>query len=105
MDFDATEVIADSYKGKRLNSPNDVVVKSDGSVWFTDPPTVSTRISKAILQKANLAGVLCFANGLMARCMLLPRISKNRMAWRFHPMRPNSTLRIQEQSKARVFPA
>jgi gluconolactonase len=30
-------VIADSYKGKRLNSPNDVVVKSDGSIWFTDP--------------------------------------------------------------------
>ena len=29
--------IADSYRGKRLNSPNDVVVKSDGSVWFTDP--------------------------------------------------------------------
>ena len=30
-------VIADAYKGRRLNSPNDVVVKSDGSVWFTDP--------------------------------------------------------------------
>jgi gluconolactonase len=30
-------VIADRYDGKRLNSPNDVVVKSDGSVWFTDP--------------------------------------------------------------------
>jgi gluconolactonase len=30
-------VIADKYKGKRLNSPNDVVVKSDGSIWFTDP--------------------------------------------------------------------
>ncbi len=30
-------VIADGYKGKRLNSPNDVVVKSDGSIWFTDP--------------------------------------------------------------------
>jgi len=30
--------IADSYQGKRLNSPNDVVVKSDGSIWFTDPP-------------------------------------------------------------------
>lgn len=30
-------VVADSHKGKRLNSPNDVVVKSDGSVWFTDP--------------------------------------------------------------------
>ena len=30
-------VIADQFEGKRLNSPNDVVVKSDGSVWFTDP--------------------------------------------------------------------
>ena len=30
-------VIADSYNGKKLNSPNDVVVKSDGSIWFTDP--------------------------------------------------------------------
>ena len=30
-------MIADRYQGKRLNSPNDVVVKSDGSIWFTDP--------------------------------------------------------------------
>lgn len=30
-------VLADSYKGKKLNSPNDVVVKSDGTIWFTDP--------------------------------------------------------------------
>ncbi|TPP03937.1 SMP-30/gluconolactonase/LRE family protein [Rhizobium glycinendophyticum] len=30
-------VLADSYNGKRLNSPNDVVVRSDGSVWFSDP--------------------------------------------------------------------
>jgi gluconolactonase len=29
--------IADRYNGKPLNSPNDVVVKSDGSIWFTDP--------------------------------------------------------------------
>ena len=31
-------VLADGAQGRRLNSPNDVVVKSDGSVWFTDPP-------------------------------------------------------------------
>jgi gluconolactonase len=30
-------VLADSYRGRKLNSPNDVVVKSDGSIWFTDP--------------------------------------------------------------------
>jgi gluconolactonase len=37
-EFDGSiTVIADRYQGKRLNSPNDVVVKSDGSIWFTDP--------------------------------------------------------------------
>lgn len=33
----SVSVIADRYLGKRLNSPNDVVVKSDGTIWFTDP--------------------------------------------------------------------
>jgi len=38
-EHDGTVVtIASHYKGKKLNSPNDVVVKSDGSVYFTDPP-------------------------------------------------------------------
>ncbi|HEY2943663.1 MAG TPA: SMP-30/gluconolactonase/LRE family protein, partial [Vicinamibacteria bacterium] len=38
-DYDgAVTVIADSYEGKPLNSPNDVVCKADGSIWFTDPP-------------------------------------------------------------------
>lgn len=30
-------VLADSYQGHRLNAPNDVVVKSDGTIWFSDP--------------------------------------------------------------------
>jgi gluconolactonase len=34
----AITTLIDSFDGKRLNSPNDVVVKSDGSIWFTDPP-------------------------------------------------------------------
>jgi len=34
----AITVVADSYDGKPLNSPNDIVCKSDGSIWFTDPP-------------------------------------------------------------------
>ncbi len=36
-DGEVTAVV-DSYNGVRLNSPNDVVVSSDGTVWFTDPP-------------------------------------------------------------------
>ena len=31
-------ILADSYQGQRLNCPNDVVYKSDGSLYFTDPP-------------------------------------------------------------------
>jgi len=33
----AITVVADRFEGKPLNSPNDVVVKSDGTIWFTDP--------------------------------------------------------------------
>lgn len=37
-EYDGTvRVLTDRFEGKRLNSPNDVIVKSDGSVWFTDP--------------------------------------------------------------------
>ena len=38
FEHDGTRVVlADRHDGKRLNSPNDVVVASDGAVWFTDP--------------------------------------------------------------------
>lgn len=47
-------VLADSYEGKRLNSPNDLVYKSDGSLYFSDPPyglrTQSDRDSEKQLQ-------------------------------------------------------
>ncbi|MGH8882254.1 MAG: SMP-30/gluconolactonase/LRE family protein, partial [Stackebrandtia sp.] len=33
----AITVLADTYRGMRFNSPNDAVVRSDGSIWFTDP--------------------------------------------------------------------
>ncbi|HWI15913.1 MAG TPA: SMP-30/gluconolactonase/LRE family protein [Burkholderiales bacterium] len=32
------KTLADRWEGMKLNSPNDIVVKSDGSIWFTDPP-------------------------------------------------------------------
>ena len=38
-EYDGTiTVLAEGFRGKPLNSPNDVVCKSDGSIWFTDPP-------------------------------------------------------------------
>lgn len=32
------DIVVDRYQGRRLNSPNDIIVKRDGSLWFTDPP-------------------------------------------------------------------
>ncbi|MEZ5657052.1 MAG: SMP-30/gluconolactonase/LRE family protein [Burkholderiaceae bacterium] len=38
-EYDGSQtVILDAFEGRRLNSPNDIVVKSDDSIWFTDPP-------------------------------------------------------------------
>ena len=50
-EYDGTiTVLMDKFEGKRLNSPNDVVVKSDGTIWFTDPTFGILGNTKAISQ-------------------------------------------------------
>jgi gluconolactonase len=46
-------VLADHYEGKRLNSPNDVVVKSNGDIYFTDPPFGLLRPGETLAQAAH----------------------------------------------------
>jgi len=51
-------VLADSYQGKRLNSPNDLVYKSDGSLYFTDPPYgLATQSDKDPAKELKFNGV------------------------------------------------
>lgn len=51
-------VLADSYHGKKLNSPNDLVYKSDGSLYFTDPPYgLPTQGDKDPLKQLDVNGV------------------------------------------------
>jgi len=38
VDGSDQRIVVDAWEGKRFNSPNDIVVKSDGTIWFTDPP-------------------------------------------------------------------
>ncbi|CAG0950199.1 gluconolactonase [Burkholderiales bacterium] len=38
VDGSGQRIVADRWQGRRFNSPNDIVVKSDGTIWFTDPP-------------------------------------------------------------------
>ncbi|HUC17513.1 MAG TPA: SMP-30/gluconolactonase/LRE family protein [Acetobacteraceae bacterium] len=77
----AITVLMENFEGKRLNSPNDVVVKSDGSVWFTDPafgilgyyeghraaqelPTNVYRLDPETREASVIAGDVIAPNGL-----------------------------------------
>ena len=73
------ETLAESFNGRKLNSPNDAAVKSDGSIWFTDPPyglgdrlkeqrgnyvfrlDPSAREPQAVIQEIAWPNGICFA--------------------------------------------
>ncbi|MBM4407615.1 MAG: SMP-30/gluconolactonase/LRE family protein [Chloroflexi bacterium] len=52
--------IVDRYKGRRLNSPNDLVVASDGAIWFTDPPYGIVSNREGYLADSELDGCYVF---------------------------------------------
>jgi gluconolactonase len=56
-------IIADSYEGKRLNSPNDLVYKSDGSLYFTDPPYGLAKLDKDPKKQLDFEGVYRWSHG------------------------------------------
>ena len=56
-------VLADRYEGKRLNSPNDLVYRSDGALYFTDPPFGLPRFFDDPRKELPYSGVFCLING------------------------------------------
>lgn len=56
-------VLADRYQGKRLNSPNDLVYKSDGSLYFTDPAFGLRKLDQDPKKQLPFNGVYRLANG------------------------------------------
>jgi gluconolactonase len=59
MDANAkATILADSYQGKKLNSPNDLVYRSDGSLYFTDPPYgLPTQADNDPIKELKMSGV------------------------------------------------
>ena len=56
-------VLADKYQGKRLNSPNDLVYKSDGSLYFTDPPFGLPKVYDDPRKELSFSGVFRLKDG------------------------------------------
>ncbi len=56
-------VLAESYRGKRLNSPNDLVYRSDGSLYFTDPPFGLPKFYDDPRRELDFSGVYRLKNG------------------------------------------
>ena len=56
-------VLADRYQGKRLNSPNDLVYRSDGALYFTDPPFGLPKFFDDPRKELPYSGVFCLLNG------------------------------------------
>ncbi len=85
-------VLADNYRGKRLNSPNDVVVKSDGSIWFTDPPYGILSAYEGARARASSAPAMSSASiPETAASASSPMISSSRTASPSRPTRRHST--------------
>jgi len=53
----AKRILAQRFEGKRFNSPNDLVVGPDGSIWFTDPPYGLEGIDASLLKEQPVNGV------------------------------------------------
>jgi len=62
----ALTVLADRHEGKRLNSPNDLVYKSDGTLYFTDPPFGLPRFHDDPRKELAFSGVFRYANGQLS---------------------------------------
>lgn len=59
-------VLADRFEGKRLNSPNDLVYRSDGALFFTDPPFGLPKFSDDPRKELPFSGVYCLRDGKLS---------------------------------------
>ena len=58
-------MLADRFEGKRLNSPNDLVYRSDGTLYFTDPPFGLPKFFDDPRKELPLSGVFSLQNGTL----------------------------------------
>ena len=82
----------DKFEGQRLNSPNDLVYRSDGSLYFTDPPYGLPKDDDDPAKELKFNGVFLYADGKLQAHHQGPR--RGPTAWRSRPTKRRSTFRI-----------
>jgi gluconolactonase len=109
-------VFLDKFEGKRFNSPNDLVYKSDGSLYFTDPPYGLLKQDEDPAKELKFNGVFLYKNGKLQaiikdlsrpngialspdeKTLYIANSDDKRKVWMAYPVLPNGTV-----GKGRVF--
>ena len=84
-------VLMDSFEGKRLNSPNDVVVKSDGSIWFTDPVFGLLGNYEGYKAESEIDANVYRVDGKTGKSSIVAKACSGPMACVFHRTKKSST--------------
>ena len=95
LDGSDVETVVETWAAQRLNSPNDVVCRSDGLVYFTDPP-YGVEPGHRSLHFSRASTLLIPPETVRPRCVCWPMTSKNRTAWRSLPARRRYTSAIRD---------
>ena len=92
------EVVVNRYQGRRLNSPNDVVVKRDGTIWFTDPPYGIVSDREGHQAQSELGGCYVFRFRPATALRIVSDFVESPTAWRSRPTK--SVLYVSDTSAA-----
>jgi gluconolactonase len=93
--------VVDRFEGKRLNSPNDVVVASDGAIWFTDPPYGILDDNEGYKADSELGGCFVFRlDPVSGELTVVSDALEHPNGLAFSP--DESTLYVSDTSRARI---
>ena len=88
-------VLADTYQGKQLNSPNDLVYKSDGALYFTDPPYGLPKLDSDPTKQLAFAGVYRVPGASFSEARRASRPRTNYSFWSRTSLAPMELLSLQ----------
>jgi hypothetical protein len=95
-------VLADRYDGKRLNSPNDLVYRSDGTLYFTDPPFGLPKSSDDLRKELSFSGVLRGFVQALRREVLALQVEPVRLGVFGVPLRHGPLVRLRQPHRKYV---